>query len=110
MEKVSMFPAVTSPASGSPLRSLELMMQEALENVTRLRREVAELKTLATTLREEVNGSFVEVSNGEPQALSIAQQAEPDFDWEAWARETKARIRGESLGESLGETARSEAS
>lgn len=99
MEKVSMYPTVTSPASGSPLRSLELMMQEALENVTRLRREVAELKTLATSLREEVNGSFADVPNGGSKPALTAQHADPDFDWEAWARETKARIRGESLGE-----------
>ncbi|HZJ08087.1 MAG TPA: hypothetical protein VFD39_00155 [Trueperaceae bacterium] len=93
-------PTVTSPASTGPLRSLELMMQEALESVTSLRCEVAELKTLAATLREEVHGSLVEVSSRSEQIVpSTARAAEADFDWESWTRETRARIRGESLGE-----------
>lgn len=94
MEKVSMLPTVTSPASASPLRSLELMMQEALEKVSRLQTEVAELKSLAASLQGE-NGSFETVSR---TGQLKQKQPDPNFDWDAWARETKARIRGESLG------------
>lgn len=99
MEKVSMLPTVTNHAAASPLRSLELMMQEALESVSRLRTEVAELKSLAASLRKEVNGSFERVSDGGRQQVAFeVKKSDPDFDWEAWARETRARIRGESLG------------
>ena len=97
MEKVSMLPTVHNPASASPLRSLELMMQEALEKVSRLQSEVAELKSLAASLRG-VNGSFETVSSAGHQHSLKRRQPDPDFDWEAWARETKARIRGDSVG------------
>ena len=96
MEKVSMLPTVTSPASASPLRSLELMMQEALEKVSRLQSEVAELKSLAASLAGEDEAVQTVSSNGK-YALKH-KQPDPNFDWDTWARETKARIRGECLG------------
>lgn len=97
MEKFAMLPAVTRPTSSRVHRSLEDMMQAAIDDVSRLRSEIAELKSIADSLRTEISESLVEIRGDQRPKAVVTKRADPDFDWEAWARETKARIRGEHL-------------
>lgn len=85
MDKVAMFPTAQS-VSNRPHKSLEEKVERLTRELKKLRYEVAELSNN--------DGS----TNGAVEIRSASKALdEPDFDWEKWARETKARIRGESV-------------
>ena len=99
-----MLPTLTDPARASRYRSLELKLEKALCEVASLRIEVAELKERLASVGDQGSGNLVDVSGGPAKSpanrpanrpAANAKRGEPNFDWDEWARETKARIRGE---------------
>jgi len=98
MQKLSMLPTLSSSARASQYRSLEATLQKALGEVADLRNELAQLKEHVASLEDGASGAFVDVFERPGHLPGVnGKRSDPDFDWEKWARETKARIRGEHL-------------
>ncbi len=100
MTQVRSLHLVDQPSRQHVHHALEQMMREALSELSSLKREVAELRSLTTAIghRSDVAPSG---HHSEQQRVvhtyRSASRTAPDFDWEAWAREKRARIRGQDL-------------
>lgn len=88
--------------------ALVQMLREALTELNSLKREVAELRTVTEAIgyRERVAREVPRLQPDLGLIVEIRSQGETaDFDWEAWAREKRARIRGLDTGSSAGSSA-----
>lgn len=84
-------------------RALEQMMHETLSELVGLKREVAELRTVAEAIGYRDRAAASKQAAASDPALPVTPMVtvvKPDFDWEAWARDLRARIRGFDAGAS----------
>lgn len=90
--------------------ALVQMLREALSELSSLKREVAELRTVTEAIgyRERPARDVPQQLQTEPtlvMEISKRRDTVTDFDWEAWAREKRARIRGLDTGSTAGSSA-----
>lgn len=95
MDKVgSPEPASGRTASPTFDRGLEERLAEALRQVAALKLELARVRAAYAALLTSQQQTGATVTMPEPPQAARPRRSE-DFDWETWARVTKARIRGE---------------
>ncbi|HEX7040435.1 MAG TPA: hypothetical protein VF202_10000 [Trueperaceae bacterium] len=88
-----------SARSASPTfdRGIEERLAEALKQVASLKLELARVRAAyAAVLAAHQAGASVTVPEHAKPAAGPRERPD-DFDWETWARVTKARIRGEDV-------------
>lgn len=97
MEKVGPSrPAAAKTASPTFDRGIEGRLAEALRQVASLKLELARVRAAyAAVLAAQQAGATVTAP--EPEKPAKPSGRSDDFDWETWARVTKARIRGEDV-------------
>ncbi len=77
-------------------RASDERLAEALRQVANLKRELARVRSAYATLVAAHQAEAI-VAEPEPAWQTARESRSDDFDWETWARVTKARIRGEEV-------------